>query len=167
MPKKIKNPSFAERYNLDEIDKRIIQLKLKHPNISMRDLAQALDVTVNTIFTHCNKPGFVQAYEEVTATTEDLLKKAAREGALRLIQIIKTGDNDAAVKAIRMALAPYVNQHAVDVSVKPAREFKTTFQPDGTLLQEVIDAELGPIVEALRDGEPRQPVFAEEENPEE
>lgn len=143
---KFNKQSIAQRYELDPIDLEILKYRVKDKHISIRELARVVEVTTLTIQRHLEKPAYKSAYEELTASTDTLLKKAAREAAIRLIDLIKKGDKDVALKACRVALAPYINQHTV--TAPPSVKFVTTVTPDGNLVQEVMTMELSPGEEA-------------------
>ena len=127
------------KLEIDDVDRKILQLLTEHPGISVKDIAEAVGRGVNNIYDRMKRPGFVRAQKELQATTDELLLRAQKIAARRLINLIKDSDSKIAIDAIKIALAPHTNKRQVDQKTEIV--FKTRIGSQGQLLQEqeVID----------------------------
>lgn len=139
-------------YQLDDIDKKIIQLKRAFPRITAKEIAFQCGVSDQTVRYRCNKPAMKAAWEDLTRSTDDLLKEAAREAVRTILKHLKHKDPKVALTAAKMALAPYLNQHSLNVQAD-VRTWKTDVSQDGSLIQTVIEAELGVEKKENEDGD--------------
>lgn len=129
-------------YSLDDKDREILKLVLQYPEISDQDISAVLHMHRSTVRFRRLKPSFMAAYNDLMQSTRELLAEAAKAGARRLIQLVKCDDKQIAVQAIKIALAPYINQLQHNVSAAPIRIFETSLTASGDLIQQVIEAEL-------------------------
>lgn len=136
-------------YSLDDKDREILKLVLQFPEISDQDISGIVEMNRSTVRFRRLKPAFKAAYNDLMQSTRELLAEAAKAGARRLIQLVKSDDKQIAVQAIKIALAPYINQLQHNVSTAPIRIFETSLTATGDLIQQVIEAEMTGIVKQI------------------
>lgn len=137
-------------YELDVVDKQILTLLTNDPFLTLTQLGKRCGMTPSTVSRRMKKPGFRRAYDNLNRTTQEIMEQNARRAARRLGQLIGHEDEKVALKAIEMALGTNHNRIQVNTMVTPqaAVIYRTTVEPDGALIQSVIDGELsaGPSV---------------------
>ena len=126
-------------FELNGTDKQILQIIVDHPTLSNKAIGKMLGFSENTIQRRRKKPAFMKAYADLMATTDDLLKRAQKIAARRLIALIKDPDKKVALEATKLALSPLNNKHTVDV--KEEIIFQTRIGSQGQLMQEVIEVD--------------------------
>lgn len=146
--KEVEKFNIGSLYDLDHVDQALLRHLIKYPDARYIELIEISKLTENAIRARRNKPEFRRAWSEITATTAEHLKEAARRAAVRLKKLVDDDDKQVALKAVGMALGPYINKSQVDINMAPRLIFKTTVQADGGLLQEVIAEELGAAIGA-------------------
>lgn len=165
-PEKLK--SIADKYELDDNDRFIMKHIIQFPKITNRELGAMLGMHLTGIHARRKKPAFIKAYKDLQDSAGDLLVRAARDAARRLIALVNDPDKNVALKAIRMALTPYLGpQNEMNISVPILKVYDTTVKPDGTLFQQVIEAEAMDALEKLRGGIKAPPIDKPVEAPEE
>jgi hypothetical protein len=129
----------VERYNLDPVDAQILKLMIQFPLISTEDIAATVNIPLEEARKRRAKKALRAKYAEITSSTEEHLRVAAKRAAYKLSQLVQHEDPDVALAAIKIALAPYINRAEVNVNMKSAVIFKSTVSPDGSLIQEVYE----------------------------
>jgi predicted transglutaminase-like protease len=122
---------------IDIMDQKILQIMIDHPEISMKAIAKSLGIVENTIYNRSQKPGFIKAKRDLSASTDDLLKRAQRIAARRLLTLIKSKDDKIALEAIKIALAPLNNKKHIEQKTEVI--FQTRIGSQGQLMSEMID----------------------------
>lgn len=136
----MKRVDGIHHYNLDEIDRQIMKIKIQYPTITNQEIADIVGVDSQQVVNYrINRPGFQSAFAEVTATTEEHMRTAANQAARRLKRLVNDDDKQVALQAIKMALHQYLNKAELTVTAKPAMVFRSTIAPDGSLIQEVYE----------------------------
>jgi len=129
--------------DLDVVDKQILKIKSLDPTLGAREIAKIVGVHFSTITRRMEKKSWREAWDAINKTTLELMELNARKAAIRIGMLIGDTDKKIAIEACKLSLLPLVNNHTHTVSVKPQTVYKTTIQPDSTLLQEIIEGELG------------------------
>jgi len=127
-----------DRYELDYVDRTLIKYLIQFPAITQRELGTIVNLTYQAVSVRVNKPAFKAAINDVTGTTEDNLKEAARRASRRLKKLVDHDDPEIAAPFVKMALANHLTQK-IDMTVQPVIRYKTTVEADGSLLQEIMD----------------------------
>lgn len=126
-------------FEIDEKDRRMLQVLVDHPDISNISMSKLVGMSPTTISRRKSKPAFVKAYRDLMATTDDLMKRAQKMAARRLLQFIKDPDKKIALEAMKMALSPLMNKHSLEI--KEEVIFQTRIGTQGQLMQEVIEVD--------------------------
>jgi hypothetical protein len=133
----------VERFELDDIDQKILKLKVQYPDMKKKDIADYLKMHPTTIGIRMKKPAYLKALSEFNKTTGEWILDLGRHMFRRLKTLINDPDKSVALQALKIA-APLVMNH--DHSGSVVREeritFRTTVQADGSLLQEAIKEEM-------------------------
>ncbi len=134
--------SLMIEYELDVVDKQILNLLSQDLMLTTRDIAAKVGMTYPSIAKRMKKRGFILAYEYITQTTAQIMENNAKKAARRIGRFIDDEDDKKiALEACKIALSPYLNQHTHVVTQQNVMVYKTTVQPDGSLLQAVIEAD--------------------------
>lgn len=128
-------------YELDVIDRQILTLISQDIMLTSRTIAEKIGMSYTAVSKRMKKRGFVLAYENLTQTTAQIMEANAKKAARRLGKLIEDDEKKIALEATKLALSPYLNQHHHTVTQANVMVYKTTVQPDGSLLQSVIEAE--------------------------
>jgi len=137
---------LANRYELDNLDMILLRHLSKFPDTPHTELAKLVGLQRAAVSKRLKKPAFKKAWDEVIADTKDIMQKNARLAAKRLTQLIASEDNTTAINAIKIALAPWVQEYMAKIGAEPVpqmgtRVYETTVQVDGSLVQKVIELE--------------------------
>jgi uncharacterized protein YaiI (UPF0178 family) len=133
--------SLMIEYELDVVDKQILNLLSQDLMLTTRDIAAKVGMTYPSIAKRMKKRGFILAYEHITQTTAQIMENNAKKAARRIGRFIEDDEKKIALEACKIALSPYLNQHTHVVTQQNVMVYKTTVQPDGSLLQAVIEAD--------------------------
>ena len=127
-------------FEIDEKDRRILQILVDHPDMSNQAMSKlGINMSPATIGRRKAKPAFIKAYKDLMSTTDDLMKRAAKMSARRLLTLIKDPDKKIALEAMEMALASQMNKHTLET--KSEIIFQTRIGTQGQLMQEVIEVD--------------------------
>lgn len=138
---------LATDLDLDIVDKEILRLKSLDPFLDVRTISKKLGVHHATIAYRLKKPKFRRMWDQIMETTAEAMERNARRAAQRLYDLINHKNERIALDAIKLALAPYINQFTHQVAVAPVVTYKTTVQADSSLLQQVIEGDVLDITE--------------------
>ena len=127
----------TDPFEIDARDRRILQLLVDHPEMTNNELGKAIGIGTLSISRRRNKPAFKKAYADLMSTTDELMARAQKMAARRLLTMIKDPDKKIAMEAIKLALGPLTNKHQVDI--KEEIVFQTRIGTQGQLMQEVIE----------------------------
>lgn len=137
-------------FEMDDLDRSILQLKMRAPHLSNVKIGEALGIHPVAIGRRLKRPGFVEAYRELSLTFADVLEKAAEEGVRTLRAIMKDTKQPASVR-VRAAEVALQMKAGMLKCADPSqgvgnttRIYRTTITPQGALIQEVMESELGP-----------------------
>lgn len=133
-------------YSLDEIDKKLLRLKIKYSQISYKDMSDAVGITMPAVQKRIEKPAFKHALEEYNRPRGKLFEDIDRAALKALEGLLSDSDKLIRLKAIEIYMRHIAGPQMVvnnNVQTQVTKVYKTTVQPDGTLLQQVLDLELG------------------------
>lgn len=128
-------------YELDVIDRQILSLISQDMMLTCREIAKKIGMTYPTVAKRMKKRGFVLAYENITQTTAQIMEANAKKAARRIGRFIDDDEKKIALEACKISLSPYLNQVQAVVTQQAVMVYRTTVQPDGSLLQSVMEAE--------------------------
>lgn len=144
-------------WELDSIDNLLLKHLIKYPAATNQSLGDLVGLGERAIRARRSKPEFERAFMELTASTQTHLKEAARRAASRLKRLVDDDDKDIAMQAMKLALSNHLgNKQQVDVTLAPKIVYRTSVQVDGSLLQEVVEAEVAALPEAAKDDGPKE-----------
>lgn len=131
--------------SLDSVDEEIVRIKLASPECTPDFLAAHLDIGVDIITDRLSKPSVKTVLLDSAADAEDQLKIVAKWAVAQIRKLIYHPDPKIQLGACKLALMT-VRQHALDDELlsSPVRIYQTNIQPDGTLIQQIIDQEAKP-----------------------
>ena len=138
---------------LNETDRLLLKYFIAYPKFKATHLARILDLNESYVRNRVKRPPFKLALQKLQGTTDSLMHEAAKKAAYRLIELIDHPDPDIALRAIRIALAKYINQIS-DATFDRILIFKSTIAPDGNLLQSIVRNELQTIDAEVSSGGP-------------
>ncbi len=124
-------------FEIDDIDKSILKFMVDHPSMTIKAIAEQLSVSVNTVSRRMKKPGFIKARKDILATTEDLMVRAQKLAARRLLSLINHHEPKIALEAMKLALGPLNNRKQIET--KSEVIFQTRIGSQGQLMQEVVE----------------------------
>ncbi len=127
---------------LDVVDKQILKLKSIDPRLDCRTIGKRVGMHHASIAARLKKPALMLALDKLNHTTADIMRENARKAAMRLSKLLESPNERTVLEAAKLCLAPILNQHTHTVNTTEATIYKTTVQPDSSLLQQVIEAEI-------------------------
>jgi hypothetical protein len=134
-------------YELDDIDRNIIKYLSIYPEMTAATLGKILNLNPQTIRNHRNKPVVRYAMQIQQQTTDKILEDCAKKAGLRLLELISDENPVIALAACKLALTKAMKAPS-DVQDQAAIIFRTTFAPDGSLVQDIVKEEIGAIAPA-------------------
>lgn len=129
-------------FELDVVDKQILKLKSMDPRLDIRTIAEKVGMHYATISKRMDKASFKRAWDAINETTLDIMERNAKKAAYAIGRLIDDEDKRIKIEAIKISLSPILNSHQHKVSVQTDVIYKTTVQPDSSLLQSVIEGEI-------------------------
>jgi hypothetical protein len=133
-------------YELDDIDRNIIKYLTIYPEMTATTLGQILNLNAQTIRNHRNKPVVRYAMQIQQQTTDEILEECAKKAGRRLLELIADNNPLIALAACKLALTKQMKT-PTDVQDTAAIVYRTTFAPDGSLVQDIVREEIGMIDE--------------------
>lgn len=94
--------SVIDKYNLDEVDKRILKLFVDFPGIKQGEIAKEVGICRKAVNLRMQKPAFRLAVRDKLATADDLIKTALDATLRRMIEIIQFGSPREATEASKV-----------------------------------------------------------------
>jgi hypothetical protein len=94
--------SITARYNLDDVDKRILKLFVDFPGIKQGAIAKEVGISRRGVNLRMQKPAFRLAVKDKLATADELLKKGLDVSLRRMIDIIEFGTAREATEAAKV-----------------------------------------------------------------
>lgn len=137
--------SLSNRYELDNIDMALLRHLAKFPDTPHAHLAKLVGIQRSAVSKRMKKEAFKRAWDEVLADTKSVMQKNALMAAKRLAKLIQHDDDEIALNAIKVALAPWVQQQLTSVApviMNTVKTYETTVSSDGSLVQQMIEAEV-------------------------
>lgn len=107
--------SIALKFQLEEIDKKILDLRIKYPTLLNKEIADVLEVTEAYVNQRILKPAMQRAMAEHSKTFFDQLSDLQMLAVKRLKQLVNDQDKNIALAAIKIAMAPMTNQHTLNI----------------------------------------------------
>lgn len=142
---------IGDIYQLDDVDKKLLNLVHRYPNEPHINIAKHVGITPAVMSFRINKPVFIAALEELSTSHTGLLAKALSQALRTAIGFMNSSDFK--LKEIGMnAMLPLLKnetKHIQNVFVEGAaanareKMYKTTIEADGAIMGRVMDYELG------------------------
>jgi hypothetical protein len=131
--------SKDDPFELDPTDRQILKCLVDFPLTNNVEIGKKIGVHPNTVSNRRKKPAFVKAYADLNSTTDDLLERAQKMAARRLLSFIKDPDKKFALDAMKVALSQ--RSQKKEIQVKEEIVFQTRVGSQGQLMQEVIEVD--------------------------
>ena len=136
---------MSSDYELDEIDKKIIQLCIKYPGINKSEIVRVIGhpLTSNNIQNRLDKPAVKKAMSEQLMKIPELTTKAQELALKRIIQMIQGSNDKMALEAAKVVLFPLFTSNRlggpINVTQSPERiVFQTRIGDGGEVQREMI-----------------------------
>lgn len=131
--------AIASKYQLNELDRKIIAFISKFPGSSDIEMARALGVKAKEITESRNKPAYKKAFEEYCLSTDELILRGQQQAVKVLINMLSDTNRTIRFKAAQLLLSPKLSAKAAGNSqgVSNAVVFQTRIGNDGHLRQQI------------------------------
>jgi hypothetical protein len=127
---------IGNKFSLDDLDKRIIDLKTKYPQLQHKELAETLSIDLNYLTTRMLRPAFQRAMQEYNKDLFSLVGELQIQAVRRLKQLVNDPDKDIAIAAIKIAMAPMTNQHTLNINnSQNDKVYEVRFGDSGQLIK--------------------------------
>lgn len=126
---------IGNKYSLDDLDKRIIELRTKYPQLQQKEMAETLSISLAHLNSRMLKPAFQRAMQEYNKDLFSLVGELQVQAVRRLKQLVNDPDKDIAIAAIKIAMAPMTNQHTVNINNQGDRVYEVRFGDNGQLVK--------------------------------
>lgn len=104
MRKKDTAADIIARHDLDEVDKRILQLKVQYPAMTITELAKTCGLTRTSIRRRMDKKVWIAAFNEFHLPAKDLIEKEAARLTRNYLKLAESRDEKVAERVIRAVL---------------------------------------------------------------
>src|SRR5688500_16458104 len=101
---KMKRPravTILAKYELDEIDKKILQLKMQYPAINDGEVAKIIGIAPKTLSVRIHAQKWQDAFSELHLPAKSLLEKNAARLTKKYIRLADCGDKKVEERVIR------------------------------------------------------------------
>lgn len=144
-----KKPDASFEYLVDDTDRRILALMVRYPGIRHAAIADVVGVTKSMVGKRVGRPAFKAALQDLEETADSVLQGAAQKAARKIVKLIDAEDGNIAIQACKIALHQQLAKSQVDLSVNGKITYRTTVNPDGSIIQEALAED------ARQKGEPK------------
>jgi len=127
-------------HGLDECDRLLLKYIEAYPSITSKEIAKILGFTYSFVNLRRSRPAFKFALQMAQETTDTHLERAANRAARKLIELIDHPNPMIALAAVKIALTRHLEQ--LPTMQERIVAYKTTVDPDGKLLQEIVKEEI-------------------------
>jgi DNA-binding Lrp family transcriptional regulator len=104
--------SVRSTWELDGIDSRILEMQLRHPAITHREIGDILGIRRQTVTERVNAPKFKRATAIANQAARDIYLGAQAEAARKLRQLVHSEDERVALRACITLLWPIIHRPA-------------------------------------------------------
>lgn len=102
--KQLEKLGIFERYDLNETDKKVIQYKLRFPDITQNEIAQLCSISDNMVSLIFQKPSVKLILKEFEGDWLEMLVNAKEKAAKRLIKLIDSKTESIALRTCESIL---------------------------------------------------------------
>jgi hypothetical protein len=105
LPKRTKTPQeILSRYELDEVDKKILRLKLEYPSMSHSEIGTIVGLNRKAVAVRINKSAWQEAFNDFHTPAKSLLEKEADRLTRKYLKLCDSIDQKVAERATRAVL---------------------------------------------------------------
>jgi hypothetical protein len=130
--------SIHEKYNLDDVDRRIMKIILNNPGITNAEVGELVGFTEQGVGKRKNREVFQKAMAEQLMNAGELFKKAQEMAIRRLISFIQGKNEKYAFEASKIFAFPLVQAQVQQLT--PQQEetivFRTRIGPTGEVIRQ-------------------------------
>lgn len=90
---------------LDEVDRKLLALKLEKPGLSLASLAEEVHLNLQTVWLRVNKPNFKKVLADYQRHAIDIIKDARNDAARQLVKLIHAHDERVSAQVCLAILA--------------------------------------------------------------
>jgi hypothetical protein len=127
----------AELFQLNEFDKKALEVTVKFPKMTQSEIAETLNVSLHYYRNRITRPAFQRALSEYTKDIFTSVGELQLLAVKRLKLLVNDPDKDIALAAIRIAMAPMTNQHTLNVrNNNEGKVFEVSIGPNGQINKE-------------------------------
>lgn len=144
----------VQRYLLDDYDKLLIRERIKHSEISLKDLGDKVGLSTSAVSERMDRPAFKIAFEEYSVPLDKIFSHSVDKAYRTMLALMDDEDKDMRFRAANAILQRFAGPQTVvqnnfgkgeDTPGKTkVKVYRTTVEPDGSLLGQVMELELGP-----------------------
>lgn len=136
-----------ELYELDQVDRFVLRVKLDWPNLGVFETSELLRISQEEVQASLDKPAFQLAYQKAIRHFEEDLKDAVKIALREMTKVVQQGDFDQKIAATRVLLqaakpAGKVNVAvgvALDARLPTEKTYRTRMLNDGRVFTDEID----------------------------
>ncbi len=143
--------AIKKKYELDEIDSKILRYHNKFPSITDSDLAALVGIDINAVTERKATPVYQKAFSDYNRSEREMVQDALKRAMMEMVRIVSgSADPLTKIRATEVIIKAYKEENNfTQINIANSnqqtvnRVYKTTIQDDGTLLGMVMDLELG------------------------
>lgn len=133
-----------QMYKLDEVDHKLLRQLMEYPETTQKELAKMVGFSPSGLKKRIDRPAFKNAMKDIHLKTMDIFLKAQKLAARKLMKLVQSDDEQVALKACGMVMAPLINQATLNVNASVEKVYRVRFGEQGQMYQEVLDLEAEP-----------------------
>lgn len=104
MPKRVTPQDILMRHDLDSVDKRILQLKLEYPAMTINEIATVVGIKRQNVTLRIARTPWQKAYNDYCMPAKDLINAQAERLTKKYIRLCDSKDEKTAERAMRTIL---------------------------------------------------------------
>lgn len=144
------------RFGLDSIDLDIIKYLTDHPNATCPEISEAIGMSERQIWNRRKRQRFIDAMAELNKPTLEVIEKAQKISARRMVALANSSDAQVALEAGKLLLKPLLAEK-IDMNVNHRITYKTRIGSEGRIYQEVETEKIdSPAAKKVEEPEPPQ-----------
>ena len=135
-PKKGKGPRGPSPSPLDELDHKLLAYLDKVPTATYKQMAELLNMSDAGVANRYKRPVFQAALDEIKKSTWDLILRAKRVSARRLLTLANDRDPNIALRAAQLLFGPTLQDSHTDPATVTDIIYRTRIGATGAIIAE-------------------------------
>lgn len=133
--------NITSAYEVDKIDREMLQFITEFPDVSIEQIAKHVEISNSEVKHRTERPIFIRYLSQINESVEDIMERAQRAAAKKLMALTKSGNERIALDASRLILMPILSKNQIGNKKLAEVIHRSYIGEQGQLIQDIIEIE--------------------------